>query len=71
MSDKEQKNQVDAAVDQAVGEAKVDLAKTTGNATLETEGRVQQAQGEMREGLNDAQQDVDEAARDAQDALHR
>lgn len=70
MSDKDTVNEkVEGRTDQAVGAAKEDLGKTTGNAPLVREGRAQQAEGEIREGVADAQRVVDNAASEAQSTL--
>lgn len=60
---------VEGRTDQAVGAAKEDLGKTTGNQGLEREGRAQQAEGAIREGVANAESAVDRAADSARDAL--
>lgn len=69
MGEKNLDEKIEGRTDQAVGAAKEDLGKTTGNEGLEREGRAQQAEGEIREGVADAERAVDNAASDARNAL--
>lgn len=59
----------EARNDQSTGQLEEAVGRAAGNDELETKGRVRQAEGEMKEGLGDAESDVEKAADDARDAL--
>jgi uncharacterized protein YjbJ (UPF0337 family) len=59
------KEHVKGAVDKVVGKGKEVAGHVTGNKKLETEGKVDQAKGAIRERVGDAK----DAARDAVDTV--
>jgi uncharacterized protein YjbJ (UPF0337 family) len=61
---------VEGRKDEAVGEAKQDLGKTTGDKALVEEGRAQEAAGAIRQGVATAESAVDHAADNAREALN-
>jgi uncharacterized protein YjbJ (UPF0337 family) len=52
------------------GKLEETIGKVAGNDELETEGRVHQAEGELKRGLGEARADVSDAADTARDVLN-
>ena len=69
MSESDSRNRAEAETDQTAGGLKEDVGKLTGDTTLANEGRVERAEGEMKEGLNEATETVRDAAKEATETL--
>jgi uncharacterized protein YjbJ (UPF0337 family) len=68
MSDKELRDE--GREDISRGKLEEAVGKAAGSDKLETEGRVHQAEGEMKQGLGDADRSVSDAADAARDTLN-
>lgn len=69
MSERDSRERAEAETDQTAGRLKEDVGKLTGDEKLANEGRVERAEGEMKEGLTEATETVREAAEDARETL--